>query len=216
MSLDMSFIYSVLDSSKKLRFVLMALIVYGCVGMAPPSEPTLHHETSVPEIMTKQEFEDKVAQTATLIYEGMRTINDAAVQYAKDNDDKLPSRSTSKARELLQAGGYIDEWPTIPPFAFTDPVDYELKYSPGYADMDGIGALDDVIFAQDLKIEVCEEFIRRYSSAGPEDVIHDYEANRRRYPGEVFGRHMKIYAINWSGPNYEGYCDIEWVTNYND
>ena len=166
--------------------------------------------------MSKQEFMDKVAQAATLIYEGMRTINDAVAQYVKDNDGKLPGDSVSKARELLQDGGYIDEWPTIPPFAFTDPVQYELKYTPGYADMDGIGASDDVIFAQDLKIEVCEEFIRRYSSAGPEDIIHDYEANRRRYPGEVFGRHMKIYAIKWSGEDYIGYCDIEWVMQYND
>jgi hypothetical protein len=212
----MSFLYGVLDRLKKLRLILTALVVYGCVSTGPASGPTLLHESSEPEVMSRLEFMDKVAQSATLIYEGMRTINDAVAQYAKDNDGKLPGDSPSKTRTLLQDGGYIDKWPTIPPFAFTDPVQYELKYAPGYADMDGIGASDDVIFAQDLKIEVCDEFIRRYSSAGPEDVIHDYEANRRRYPGEIFGRHMRIYAINWSGPNYEGYCDIEWVVHYHD
>ena len=81
--------------------------------------------------------------------------------------------------------------------------------------MDGIGADDDVMYAQYLKIEVCNKFIRRYSSAGPEDVIYDYEAHRERYPGEVFGRHMKIYAITWSNINISEYCDIEWVMQYN-
>jgi hypothetical protein len=215
-NLNISLIYDVFRKLKKLLPILTALVVYGCVSTGPASGPTLLHEASEPEIMTKQEFMDRVAQSATLIYEGMRAINDAAKQYATDNDGKLPGSNISKVKELLLDGGYIEQWPVIPPFAFTDPIQYELKYTNGYADMDGIGAVDDVIYAQDLKNEVCEEFILRYSSAGPEDIIYDYEANRERYPGEVFGRHMKIYAINWYGTNPDGYCDIEWVMQYND
>ncbi len=82
--------------------------------------------------------------------------------------------------------------------------------------MDGLGAKDAVIYAQDLKIEVCEEFIGRYASVGLNTRIHDYEGVGNKYPGEVFGRHMKIYAMSWSKDAWPDQCDIAWVMRYND
>ena len=84
-----------------------------------------------------------------------------------------------------------------------------------FLDMDGLGEMDDVIFLQDLKVEVCEEFFRLYPGDMPGDVIFDYEANGKRYPGDVFGRHVKVYAITWSTTDPIEYCDIEWVMQYN-
>jgi len=216
-NLKISLLYGVIDGLKKLSTILMALFFFGCGVTLPASEPRLQHETSEPELMTEQEFTDRSVQSALLIYEGMRTVSEAAQKYALDNNDTLPISNPQKTvKELLLEGGYLKSWPTVPPFAFTDPTQLELTYANGYDDMDGIGAPDDVIFLQDVKIEVCKEFIRRHSSAGPDDIIYNYKANKEKYPGEVFGRHIKIYAINWPGEEYNEYCDIEWVIQYND
>ena len=202
---------------KKPLLIFTALVIYGCASLPPSNKPTLLHEESEPNLLTKQEFIDRSVQSALLIYEGMRTVSEAAQKYALDNNDTLPISNPQKTvKELLLEGGYLNSWPTVPPFAFTDPTQLELKYANGYDDMDGIGAPDDVIFLQDVKIEVCKEFIRRYSSTGFDDIIYNYEANKEKYPGEVFGRHIKIYAINWAGEEYIEYCDIEWVMQYND
>ena len=158
---------------------------------------------------------DRVAKSATRIYEGMRAINDAAKLYTIDNNGSLPTGAPKDVRRALLDGGYLKAWPAIPPFAFTDPVQYDFRYSNGYDNMDGIGEGDDVLYAQDLKVEVCEEFIRHYSSVGPDDIIHDYEAYGNKYPGEVLGMHMKVYAITWSMASSPDYCDIEWVMQYN-
>ena len=158
---------------------------------------------------------DRVSQSAVQIYEDLRVIIDAAMLYANDNDVRLPTGNPTAARAALLDGGHLKAWPVVPPFAFTDVVQHDYRYIPGYADMDGYGASDDVVFAQDLKLEVCEEFIRRYSSAGPDDIIYDYEANGEKYPGEVLGTHMKIYAITWDIDLQLDYCDIEWVLQYN-
>jgi len=199
---------------KKMPFFLVLLFVFGCANTALKNSVLLH-ENSESKLLTEEEFMERVSQTAVQIYEGMRTISDAAKLYANDNAVGLPARNSGAARAALLDGGYLKDWPVVPPFAFTDVVQFDFRYVPGYADMDGYGAQDDVIYAQDLKIEVCEEFIRRYSSAGPDDVIYDYEANGDKYPGEVLGTHMKLYAINWSVDEQPDYCDIEWVLQYN-
>ena len=204
---------------KKLLALLIVLFVCGCaniVAIKNESDSTaLRHEKSEVKLLTEAEFMDRVSRSATLIYEGMQAIRDAAYQYATDNNGNFPSGSFKVLKALLLDGGYLKTWPPVPPFAYTDPVQYELMYKAGYADMDGLGGPDDVIYAQDLKIEVCEEFIQRYSSVGPGDIIYDYEANGKRFPGEVLGRHMIIYAISWSNVDISDYCDIEWVVHYN-
>jgi hypothetical protein len=201
---------------EKLLFLLIVLSVCGCASSALLQEsPALLHESSESSLLTEEAFMERVSQSVTQIYEGLRAISDAAKLFAIDNDGNLPTGGFSKIRASLLDGGYLNAWPVLPPFAFTDPDDLDLKYSDGYDNMDGLGEMDDVIYAQDLKIEVCEEFVHRYSSDDLGDIIYDYEANGEKYPGEVLGRHVKIYAITWSMDKSPEYCDIEWVMQYN-
>jgi hypothetical protein len=201
---------------KKLLYLLIVISICGCANNAMLQEsPALLHESSESSLLTEEAFMERVSQSATMIYESMQAINDAAKLYAIDNNGSLPSGKTKLVESLLLDGGYLKEWPPIPPFAFTDPVQYEFKYANGYDNMDGLGERDDVIYAQDLKIEICEEFVHRYSSDDLGAIVYDYEANGDRYPGEVFGRHVKIYAINWTTGISPDYCDIEWVMQYN-
>ena len=199
---------------KKLLVLLIVLFVFGCANVAP-KDAELRHESSEQALLTEAEFMDRVSQSATMIYEGMRAIIDSVQLYTVDNDGNLPTGSPLEVKALLLDGGYLHEWPAVPPFAFTDPDSLEFKYALGYDDMDGLGEMDDVIFLQDLKVEVCEEFFRLYPGDMPGDVIFDYEANGNKYPGDVFGRHVKVYAITWSTTDPIEYCDIEWVMQYN-
>ena len=199
----------------KFLALLVVLIVQGCAADKWQSSELLHEHDEV-KLITEQEFMARVARSATSIYEGLSSISAAAHLYALDHDGRLPPGNSDKVKALLLEGGYIDAWPVIPPFAFTNPVQDELNYMNRYGNLDNIGEFDDVIYAQDLKIEVCEEFSRRYSSSGLEDVIYDYEANKDKFPGETIGRHMKIYAISWSKTTSPDYCDVEWVVRYND
>ena len=205
---------------KKFLVLFIVLFACGCSNIVPASMglggTTLRHESVEDSLLTEEEFMERVSQAATQVYEGLSAISDAAKLYAIDNDDRLPTGGSSDVRALLLDRGYLSAWPEVPAFAFTNPEQGDFKYSGGYADMDGVGAFDDVIYAQDLKIEVCEEFSRRYSSPGLEDVIYDYEANEDNYPGETIGRHMKVYAISWSKTTSPDYCDVEWVMRYND
>jgi len=204
---------------KKFLVLLIVLFVYGCSNIVPASMglggTTLRHESVEDSLLTEEEFMERVSQAATQIYEGLSAISDAAKLYAIDNDDRLPTGGFIDVRALLLDRGYLSAWPEVPAFAFTDPEQGDFKYSSGYADMDGVGAFDDVIYAQDLKIEVCEEFNRRFSSLAPDDSIHDYEAAGGKYPGQTIGTHMKLYAISWSKTRAPEYCDIEWVMKYN-
>jgi hypothetical protein len=199
---------------KKMMYLLLLLFVCGCAAPTQQGE-ALRHETYESSLLTEQEFMARVSQTATLVFESMQAVSDAANRYALDNDGRLPPGTSKSVKALLLDGGYLETWPTLPPFAFTDPVHNNLVYVNGLDDMDGFGALDDGIHAKDLKIEVCESFISRYSSFGTGDIIHKYEANGDRYPGEYIGRHMLIYAINWGKQSGPEYCDIIWVMQYN-
>ena len=95
------------------------------------------------------------------------------------------------------------------------PVKNEFLYANGYYSLDNIGANDEVVFVPDLKIEVCEEFFRLYHGDMPGDVIYEYEENGNKAPGELFGRHIKIYAISWEKSFSRDFCDVNWVMQYN-
>ena len=207
---------------KKLLLLLTVLFMFGCANISPSLDTSLPHESFESKLMTEEEFMDRVKKSATLVYEGMREVHDAARQYALDNNDTLPVGTPSAVQSLLLQEEYLKTWPVIPPFAFTDPVQYEFKYFSKDANMDGVGPYEDVITAPDLKIEVCEEFILHYSSFGPGDTIYDYRAHKKQFPGQRIGRHIKIYAINWSTVNSAGfgsdpaaYCEVQWVMQYN-
>ena len=204
---------------KKLLLLLIVLFSYGCATSVPKTvvqkNNVLRHESAETTLLTEQEFMDRVSKSAVMIYEGMRAINDAAKLYAVDNNGSLPPGLRKDVRALLLDGGYLKEWPIAPAFAFTNPVQYDFIYHNTYDDTDGLGPWDKVLYVQRLKNEVCEEFIRRYSSPGFGDKIYDFEAAGKKYPGEAIGRHIKIYAINWEMETSPDYCDILWVMKYN-
>ena len=198
-----------------IRLLLSVLLVYGCAG-TPMEDSAIRHETSESQLLTEQEFMERASQSAALIYEGFDSISRAAGQYAMDNDGRLPAGLPKAVKALLLERGYLERWPVLPPFAFANPVDYPFVYSNGYDDMDGIGAKDDAISAQELKLEVCEAFVSRYTSFGPGDIIHDFKADGGKYPGELDGRHIKVFAIIWQYEIQPESCEIIWVMQYND
>jgi hypothetical protein len=202
---------------KKLLLLLIVLFVHGCASTAPENNElnssALSHETSESVLLTEAEFMDRVSQSADLIYEGLRTISDATTQYLADSNISRPSKDGKAVRSLLLDGGYLKEWPVVPPFAFTDPVQYDFTYYRGFDDVDGLGALDDVISVLKVKNEVCQVFVRRYASPGFGDTIYDFEAAGKKYPGETIGGHIKVYAVNWLKDELD-HCEILWVMDY--
>jgi len=199
---------------QKIPLFLIVLLVYGCVSISPQGT-ALRHESYEPELLTEAEFMERASQSATQIYEGLSAISGAAEQYAKGHDGQLPQGSSAVVKETLLDGGYLTDWPVVSLFAFAKPRQRDFNYRNKYDDMDGIGERDDIIYLNQLKIEVCEAFSRRYSSFAPETVIHDFEAEGKRYPGETVGRHIKVFAIIWLRESSEK-CEIEWVMKYND
>ncbi len=160
---------------------------------------------------------DRATQTATRLYEGFSAINTAAELYAKDHDGLLPPGSHVKVKKMLLESGYLMDWPLVPAFALMDPeYRYDFVYNNNRYDMDGIGAWDDVIYLRKLKIEVCEEFSRLYSSFAPDVMIYDIEEANERYPGEAIGREIKTFAVIWEKTEHPDVCGIEWVLKYND
>ncbi len=202
---------------KNMLFLLIVLFIYGCASIAPESnEPkitALRHETSESALLTEAEFMDRVSQSADLIYDGLRVVNDAASRYVIDLNVNQPGIGDKALQAKLLDEGYLKEWPVVPPFAFTDPVEGGFRYFSGYDDVDGVGGLDDLITVQDLKIEVCQIFIRRYASPGFGDTIHDFKAAGEKYPTETKGRHIRVYAVDWFRGERD-VCDILWVMQY--
>ena len=201
---------------KKWLFLLVVLFVHGCVSTAPEKNElkntVLRHETSESVLLTEAEFMDRVMQSADIIYEGLNIIDDAARQYFIDSKGRLP-RNGTQLRALLLDGGYLEAWPVAPPFAFFGQDQGSFKLFRGYADVDGVGTMDDVITVMELKNEVCQEFVRRYASPGFGDIIYDFEAAGNKYPAETAGGHIKIYSIRWATEDVD-YCDILWVIEY--
>ena len=201
---------------KKWLLLLIVLFVHGCASTVLENnelnETALRHETSESVLLTETEFMDRVTQSADLIYEGLHIIDDAARQYFIDSEGRLP-RTGNHLRDLLLDGGYLDVWPVAPPFAFFSPVQGPIKFFRGYADVDGVGTLDDVITVMQLKNEVCQDFVRRYASPGFSDTIYDFEAAGNKYPTETTGGHIKVYAVRWETDEVD-YCDILWVMEY--
>lgn len=201
--------------------ILLMIILFssGCTittVRGPNSNSDLRHEMDEAQLLTESEFMSRVRQSASIINEGLLRIEQAVTSYADDNDGSLPSGNLDEIKSLLLNGGYLERWPTIPPFAFTDPVEYEYSVSRKYEDLDGKGRHDSVVFIRDLKLEVCEEFGRRYASPGLTNPVHQYISSQQRAPGAIYGRHVTKYAILWEEINFPEYCDILWVMQYND
>jgi hypothetical protein len=199
----------------RLLIWVFVLFFCGCTNTAIIQESeALQHENNEDRLLTKEEFFSRVSQSADLIYEGLRAIRDAVRLYSNDNNGELPSGSNQVLRALFLEEGYLEEWPVVPVFAFTDPVQKDFRYYSIFGDTDNNGVRDDVIILQDLKIEVCQDFVRRYASPGFGDKVYDFEAANDRYPAETIGRHIKIFAVNWSMATTPDSCDILWIVQY--
>lgn len=85
----------------------------------------------------------------------------------------------------------------------------------GYGNMDGLGKDDDAIYSgENIPEAVCVEFNKLYAQAPLNDgTVFDYAAAGRKYPGEVYGRQMKVFAIKWERDRTV--CEIDWVIDYN-
>lgn len=198
---------------KRLLLFLIVVSACGCAGMAQKTTK-LSHETAESKVLTETEFMARVSQSATQIYEGFQAIDSAARQYATENNGNLPDGLRHETKAQVLDGGYLKEWPVVPEFAFTDPFQHEFKYYSQYDDADDNGKKDHIMFVQDLKLEVCEDFVRRYGSPGYGDTIYDFEAAGGKYPGQTIGRHMKVFAIKWEQSYRPDYCDLLWVVRY--
>ncbi len=172
-----------------LAFVLTALLFSGCQPAKPSSTAVL----------------------AEQIYLDLQTINAGAQEYITEHGS-LPPGSFWQARATLVLEGYITDYPTPPPAAFTGKlIDYRLD--PEYGKMDTGKTPDAAIAVWGIKDDICREYNRRYAGdeIGPE--IFDWEAKGKKYPGEAIGRHIKTYAIKWDSDAVDG-CEIEWVIKY--
>ena len=199
-----------------MKSLLLFLIVVSACGCAVVEQKTiaLPHETSESNLLSETEFKARVSQSSAQIYEGFVAIDSAARLYASEHDDNLPAGSRQETKTQLLDGGYLKEWPVVPEFAFTDPVQYEFRYYSQYDDADDNGTEDHIIFVPDLKLEVCDEFVQSYGSPGYDSTIYDFEAAGGKYPGQTIGRHMKVFAIKWEKSYRPDYCDLLWVVKY--
>ena len=87
--------------------------------------------------------------------------------------------------------------------------------SASYDDMDGQGEMDHAIFTTGpfLPAALCSEFNKLYAAPPLNDVtIFDHQAAGYKYPGQVYGRQMKAFAIKWK--TAEQGCEINWVLEY--
>ena len=207
---------------KTLLYLLLAVLAYGCAAGSPKSTvfrqetSELRHESAENALLTEEEFMDRASQSATIIYEGLKAVDDAITRYTLDHNGDFPPGGYQAVRALLLEQGYLQEWPIVPVFAYTDPVQFDIRYYNNYQDADGDGVEDRIVFARQLKLEVCEEFVRRYASPGFGDKVYDFKAAGKRYPGHTLGRHVKIYAINWTETFFSEACDIMWVVQYRE
>ena len=205
---------------KTLLYLLLAVLTFGCAAGSPKTPAfrqetaELRHESAESALLTEEEFMDRAAQSATIIYEGLKAVDDAITRYTLDHNGDFPPGGHREVRALLLEQGYLQEWPIVPVFAYTDPVQFDIRYYNNYEDADGDGVEDRIIFARQLKLEVCEEFVRRYASPGFGDKVYDFKEAGKKYPGQTIGKHVKIYAINWSERPFPDTCDIMWVVQY--
>ena len=202
------------------RLILItALLSSGCslsyLHTTSP-EASLLHEQSLNTRMTEEEFMEKAALSAQIIYDGLRTISEAALRHGLDEKGNFPLRAADQIMARLLEEGYLNTWPQIPPFAFTDSIHDELTYFHRYDNLDRLGHTEDVIVAQNLKIEVCEAYSHSYSMLDASELVFDFVAHGDRYPAEVYGEPLQTYAINWSMIEAWEYCEIQWVVQYND
>jgi len=141
---------------------------------------------------------------ATKLYADMQSIATAVDIYHKQY--KVIPSSTA---ELL-SGAFLKSVPAMG----KELGGGEYSIQKGYANMDGQGREDDTIYSgENVPEAVCVEFNKRYAQVPlNEGTIFDYRAAGNKYPGEVYGRQMKVYAIKWESDR--NVCEVNWVLEY--
>ncbi len=146
-------------------------------------------------------------QLAEIVFNDMSMLA-AAVENYREKKFRLP-QSTA---ELMAGPQSIIE--NMPVYAKElGRGEYSLRLQ--YDNMDGQGTWDDTLYTGDqIPAAICLEFNKRYASPPlNEESAFDYQSAGNKYPGEVFGRGIKLYAIKWQTTNDA--CEINWVIRYN-
>ena len=128
-------------------------------------------------------------QLAKIVFDDLSMLA-AAVENYREKNLRLPQSTT----ELMAGPQSIIE--SIPVYAKElGRGEYSLRLQ--YDNMDGQGTWDDTIYTGDqIPTAICLEFNKRYGSPPlNNESVFDYQAAGNKYPGEVFGREIKLYAI---------------------
>jgi hypothetical protein len=149
---------------------------------------------------------------AKQIHKEMQTIYDAAMDYKSDHGS-LPHGDFRAAKEELISGGYIKLFPQPHPSIFGKPYPEGYRLSPQYDTMDAGSDPDYALGLWRLKDEICKAFNNLYSSNNSGPTIFDFEAAGKKYPGEVIGSDMLVYAIKWKTKDVDN-CEVNWVLKY--
>lgn len=141
---------------------------------------------------------------ATKIYNDMVAIDKAVEQYRIKY-----SRMPYTLGELLN-NGILNSLPVL-----GDQLgggNYEIGLSAD--DMDGRGEYDHVIALTSMvPMEVCVEFNKLYAAEPLNNgTVFDRQAANEKYPGQVYGRQMKTFALKWETAQKD--CEINWVLDY--
>ena len=143
-------------------------------------------------------------QLAAKLFNDMSAVSGAVEAYRKQHG--VPPKTT----EELLASGLIASMPV-----FGEELgggEYRVQYR--FADMDGQGEMDDAIYSgENIPMNVCVEFNKRYALPPLNDgTVFDWQAAGGKYPGEVFSRDHKVFAIKWETVHTA--CEINWVIDY--
>lgn len=145
---------------------------------------------------------EKAVEGAEKIYNDILLVSDAVEKYRIQHGD-IPN----DINPLVQSG-------LIVPSMVADLGGGTYAFHKLFDDMDGQGDWDSAIYTTaDAPPEVCAEFNRRYAAAPLNDgTVFDYQAAGKKYPGQVFGRDHKVFAIKWE--TAQAGCEINWVIEY--
>ena len=152
--------------------------------------------------LTEQE---KNIALAKVLYNDMNSIAKAVEAY------RVQHKVAPDSVDQLLAGAFLESIPVMGE-EFGGGAYLIQK---GYGNMDGRGKKDDVIYSgENIPEAICVEFNKLYAQAPLNNgTVFDYAAAGRKYPGEVYGRKMKVFAIKWE--SYLKVCEIDWVIDYN-
>jgi len=147
---------------------------------------------------------DKAVELASKLYNDLHLISESFAKYRSEYGEAPKSLADMSREDVLK------KLPTMGPELGDGLYEIVLKYD----DMDGKGEMDSAIFTTvDVPLEVCVEYNKSFAQEPlNEGPVFDFKESGSKYPGELYGLHMKTFAIKW--PVTVG-CQINWVLDYN-